>query len=101
SRRWQSSCCKVGWRLGRTERVRGWRIILKTMKILLIEDHPDSRRSLCRLIERPGHEVVACATVEEAEAEIEKERCPFFILDWMLPGKSGVVVCRVLRARPS
>jgi two-component system cell cycle sensor histidine kinase/response regulator CckA len=71
------------------------------MKILLIEDHPDSRRNLCRLIERRGHEVVACATVEEAEVEIEKERFPFFILDWMLPGKSGVEFCRDLRARPN
>ena len=71
------------------------------MKILLIEDHPDSRRNLCRLIEKRGHEVVACASVEEAEAEIEKEAFPFFILDWMLPGKSGVELCRDLRAGPN
>ena len=71
------------------------------MKILLIEDHPESRRNLCRLIERRGHEVVACATAEEAEAEIEREIFPFFILDWMLPGKSGVEFCRDLRARPN
>ena len=31
------------------------------MRILLIEDHPDSRRNLRRLIEQRGHEVVACA----------------------------------------
>jgi len=70
------------------------------MKILLIEDHPDSRRNLCRLIEQRGHQVVACASAEEAEAELEKETFPFLILDWMLPGKSGVELCRNLRARP-
>ena len=58
------------------------------MRILLIEDHADSRRNLRRLIEQRGHEVVACASAEEAEAELAKgDRFPFLILDWMLPGK--------------
>lgn len=71
------------------------------MKILLIEDHPDSRRNLCRLIEQRGHEVAAFASAEEAEAAIAQEEFPFLILDWMLPGKSGVDLCRELRARPN
>ena len=71
------------------------------MKTLLIEDHPDSRRNLRRLIEKRGHEVVACASAEDAEAEIAKDKFPFLILDWMLPGKSGVELCRDLRARPN
>ncbi|MEO7724172.1 MAG: response regulator [Chthoniobacterales bacterium] len=72
------------------------------MRILLIEDHADSRRNLRRLIEQRGHEVVACATAEEAEAELAKgARFPFLILDWMLPGKSGVELCADLRARPN
>ena len=72
------------------------------MRILLIEDHADSRRNLRRLIERRGHEVVACGSAEEAEAEIGKgESFPFLILDWMLPGKSGIELCRDLRARPN
>jgi len=72
----------------------------KAMRILLIEDHPDSRRNLRRLIEARGHEVVACASAEEAEIEIAKASFPFLILDWMLPGKSGVELCESLRARP-
>jgi PAS domain S-box-containing protein len=71
------------------------------MRILLIEDHADSRRNLARLIAQRGHEVVACGTAEEAEAEMAKGGSfPFLILDWMLPGKSGVEFCRDLRARP-
>jgi PAS domain S-box-containing protein len=69
------------------------------MKILLIEDHPDSRRNLRLLIEKRGHEVVACASAEEAEVELAREKFPFLILDWMLPGKSGVDLCRDLRAQ--
>ncbi|MGI8431001.1 MAG: response regulator, partial [Chthoniobacterales bacterium] len=71
------------------------------MKILLVEDNPDSRRNLRRLIEKRGHEVTACATAEEAEAEIAKDVFPLVILDWMLPGKSGIELCRSLRLLPS
>ncbi|MFL6568880.1 MAG: response regulator [Chthoniobacterales bacterium] len=69
------------------------------MKILLVEDHADSRRNLQRLIERRGHEVVAVGSAEEAERAVAGETFPFLILDWMLPGKSGVELCRELRAR--
>src|SRR5215470_8554413 len=71
------------------------------MKILLVEDHPESRHTLCRLIEKRSHEVVACASAEEAEQALTKEKFPFLILDWMLPGKSGVELCRDLRAQPN
>ncbi|MEO5754555.1 MAG: response regulator [Chthoniobacterales bacterium] len=71
------------------------------MRILLIEDHPDSRRNLSRLIELRGHEVIACASAEEAELELGREKFPFLILDWMLPGKSGVELCCDLRSRPN
>lgn len=69
------------------------------MKILLVEDHPGSRRNLQRLIAKRGHEVTAVASAEEAEAALAAESFPFLILDWMLPGKSGVDLCRELRAK--
>ena len=68
------------------------------MKILLVEDHADSRRNLQRLIERRGHEVVAVSSAEEAETALAAQQFPFLILDWMLPGKSGVELCRELRS---
>ncbi|MEY2510500.1 MAG: hypothetical protein QOE26_1263 [Verrucomicrobiota bacterium] len=71
------------------------------MKILLVEDHPGSRRNLQRLIAKRGHEVTAVASAEEAEAALAKESFPFLILDWMLPGKSGVDLCRELRGWPN
>jgi PAS domain S-box-containing protein len=45
--------------------------------------------------------VVACASAEEAEMRLAQEKFPFLILDWMLPGKSGVELCRDLRAQPN
>ena len=69
------------------------------MKILLVEDHPDSRRNLQRLIARRGHEVTAVGSAEEAEVALAADTYPFLILDWMLPGKSGVDLCRELRSK--
>src|SRR5947207_2596086 len=68
------------------------------MKILLVEDHSGSRRNLQRLIARRGHDVTAVGSAEEAETALATETFPFLILDWMLPGKSGVDLCRELRA---
>ncbi|MEP7014273.1 MAG: response regulator [Verrucomicrobiota bacterium] len=70
------------------------------MKILLVEDHDESRLSLQRLIARRGHEVVAVSSAEEAEQVLATETFPFLILDWMLPGKSGIELCRNLRSQP-
>src|SRR2546430_1805953 len=71
------------------------------MRILLVEDHPESRTTLRRLIEQRGYEVVAVGSAEEAEIELAKQPFPFLILDWMLPGKSGVDLCRELRSGPN
>ena len=70
------------------------------MRILLVEDHKESRTSLQRLIERRGHEVVGVASAEEAKRELDAQEFPFLILDWMLPGENGVQLCQELRGRP-
>jgi len=75
--------------------------VIPEMRILLVEDHSESRRTLQRLIEQRGHDVLAVGSSEEAELELGKQFFPFLILDWMLPGKSGVELCRELRATPN
>jgi PAS domain S-box-containing protein len=69
------------------------------MKILLVEDHLESRQMLARLIERRGHEVVGVGSAEEAEQALAAAEFSFLILDWMLPGKSGLELCQRLRER--
>src|SRR5882724_3296839 len=69
------------------------------MNILLVEDQDDSRKTLSRLIAMRGHKVTQVATAEEAERAMATETFLFLILDWMLPGKSGIDLCRELRAR--
>ena len=107
---WQSSCSLLNrdprWRPSPAleDRIRElWDWLSETlsrMRILLVEDHQESRKSLQRLIERRGHQVVDVGSAEEARRAIEEKEFPFLILDWMLPGKSGVDLCRELRARP-
>jgi PAS domain S-box-containing protein len=70
------------------------------MKILLVEDHIESRTNLRRLIERRGHEVVAVGSAEEAKQALSNQKFSFLILDWMLPGESGIQLCRELRTQP-
>jgi two-component system cell cycle sensor histidine kinase/response regulator CckA len=70
------------------------------MRILLVEDHQESRKNLQRLIEGRGHEVVGVGSAEEARQAIAAQSFSFLILDWMLPGKSGIELCRELRAQP-
>jgi two-component system cell cycle sensor histidine kinase/response regulator CckA len=70
------------------------------MRILLVEDHEESRNNLHRLIERRGHQIVSVGSAEEAKLALDKASFPFLILDWMLPGQSGIDLCRELRTRP-
>src|SRR5438046_8058568 len=71
----------------------------RVMNILLVEDQDDSRKTLSRLIGMRGHKVTQVATAEEAERALATDSFPFLILDWMLPGKSGIDLCRELRER--
>jgi PAS domain S-box-containing protein len=70
------------------------------MRILLVEDHEESRKNLQRLIERRGHDVVGVGSAEEAKLKLKEENFPFLILDWMLPGQSGIELCRQIREEP-
>src|SRR5262249_19300888 len=69
------------------------------MNILLVEDQDDSRQALSRLIAMRGHKVTQVATAEEAERALTTDSFPFLILDWVLPGKSGVDLCPRSRDR--
>jgi two-component system, OmpR family, phosphate regulon response regulator PhoB len=51
-------------------------------------------------LENAGYEVETVARGDEADLRF-KERAPdLVILDWMLPGLSGIEICRRLRSRP-
>jgi two-component system phosphate regulon response regulator PhoB len=68
--------------------------------ILIVEDEEALTLLLRYNLETQGYEVETIARGDEADTRL-KERIPdLVILDWMLPGLSGIELCRRLRARP-
>jgi two-component system phosphate regulon response regulator PhoB len=65
--------------------------------VLVVEDEPQIRELLAVNLEHAGHKVVRAGTAEEAEAVIRAELPDVLVLDWMLPGESGVALARRLR----
>jgi DNA-binding response OmpR family regulator len=67
------------------------------MRILLVEDDQKAARLLARGLQEEGFAVDVAHSAEDAEA-MAPQQFQLFILDWMLPGKSGNELCRDLRA---
>ncbi len=62
------------------------------MKILLVEDHGETRAVLSGLLGRAGHEVAAAANVEQALQLIDSAPFEVLICDIGLPDGSGLDV---------
>ncbi len=70
------------------------------MRILIAEDDAVSRALLERTLLRAGYEVIAVEDGAGALAELAKKDAPrLALLDWIMPEKDGVEVCREMRKR--
>jgi two-component system, OmpR family, phosphate regulon response regulator PhoB len=65
--------------------------------ILVVEDEPQIQELLAINLQHAGHQVVRASSAEEAEAAIREELPDLVILDWMLPGESGISLAKRLR----
>jgi two-component system alkaline phosphatase synthesis response regulator PhoP len=70
--------------------------------VLIIEDDPDISESLKYNLEREGLQTIEAATGEQGLIEALNERNPplLILLDLMLPGMSGIELCRRVRREP-
>nr|WP_316652080.1 phosphate regulon transcriptional regulator PhoB [uncultured Gellertiella sp.] len=69
-------------------------------RVAVVEDEEAISELLRYNLEAEGFEVDAILRGDEAETRL-RERVPdLLILDWMLPGVSGIELCRRLRQRP-
>ncbi len=68
-------------------------------KVLVVEDEPAQREVLSYNLEAEGFDVTSAGTGDEALLLIEEEAPDIVVLDWMLPGLSGIEVCRRLKTR--
>src|SRR5712692_7574812 len=65
--------------------------------ILLVEDDPDTARSLSKALESSGYRVTAVDTGGEARSIIEHVRPDLILLDLMLPDTDGLVLTTALK----
>ncbi len=67
--------------------------------ILVVEDEAAIRDMLAFTLEAAGFEVSLAANGEQAQAMLRARVPDLILLDWMLPGTSGVSLAQQLRAR--
>src|ERR1700747_2713618 len=69
-------------------------------RIMVVEDEEALTTLLRYNLHAEGYDVETVARGDDADTRL-KERVPdLIVLDWMLPGLSGIELCRRLRARP-
>ncbi len=66
-------------------------------KVLIVEDEEPLALLLRYNLEADGFRVVVAVRGDEAEVAIAEDPPELIILDWMLPGLSGLELCRRLR----
>jgi two-component system phosphate regulon response regulator PhoB len=68
--------------------------------ILIVEDEEALTLLLRYNLEAAGYDVESVARGDEADLRLRESIPDLVILDWMLPGVSGIELCRRLRSRP-
>ena len=66
--------------------------------IVVVEDEPAIAELISINLRHAGHEVTIAATAEQARQEIDAMLPDLVVLDWMLPGQSGLALARQWRA---
>jgi two-component system phosphate regulon response regulator PhoB len=70
-------------------------------RVLVVDDDPSVCKTVCALLENHGLATDSVRSAEDALARILADGCDLVVLDWGLPGMSGIELCRVVRDEPS
>ena len=70
-------------------------------QILVIDDDSAVQILLKRMLEKQGYEVVAVSNGEDGIAQAVVSRPALIICDWLMPGLSGLDVCRYIKKDPN
>jgi two-component system phosphate regulon response regulator PhoB len=68
------------------------------MSKIVVEDEPAIAELIAINLRHAGHEVTLAATAEQARFEIDGALPDLVVLDWMLPGQSGLALARQWRS---
>lgn len=73
----------------------------RSWKVLIADDEPDIRELLEFHLVRAGYQVFTAQDGNEAVIKAQQLLPDLVVLDIMMPGKTGVEVCEILRAQPA
>jgi phosphate regulon transcriptional regulator PhoB len=68
-------------------------------KILVVEDEPDIRKLVNYNLAQEHYKVIEAEDGEQALKAIQRDKPHLVVLDLMLPGLSGIELCKILRER--
>lgn len=71
------------------------------LTVLIVEDEPHQAEMLSYNLERAGFAVLIANDGEDGLIQARENTPDLIVLDWMLPGMSGIEVCRQLRGDPA
>lgn len=67
-------------------------------RVMIVEDEEALVTLLTYNLEAEGYDAAATRSGEDAILRIQEEQPDLVILDWMLPGMTGIEICRQIRA---
>lgn len=70
-------------------------------RILVVEDDPDISALIVRTLQRASFDVTVCHAGDAALTVLATQPPDLLVLDQMLPGVTGLEICRVVRATPT
>ena len=70
-------------------------------RVLLVDDDPDIRDVVGAMLEAVGLVVEPATTAEDALERAREKHYDLLVLDWSLPGMTGLELCRKIRAEPT
>jgi DNA-binding response OmpR family regulator len=74
-----------------------WASSLASSRILIVDDVEDNRVVLDRNLRRAGFETILCSDGVEAMAQVSANPPDLVLLDWMMPGLSGMDTLKAIR----
>lgn len=66
--------------------------------ILVVDDHKEIRDSVTRFLEKNGMRATAAKDADDMDSKLAKGHFDLLVLDVMMPGETGLSVCRRLSA---
>ncbi len=66
-------------------------------RVLLVDDDQDIREVVGAMLDAVGLTVDAATSAEEALERVRAEKFDLVVLDWNLPGMTGIELCRLIR----